>query len=83
MRFDNIILAIEFLVADKLHCDFFFFLFGVEDAAESVFSAIENDYLETKELAFTAKRRPVIMHGVPFSGSWSILRGSIYVGAFY
>jgi iron complex transport system substrate-binding protein len=57
-------------------------LCGVEDTAVAIFSTIEDDYEEAKRVALQAKRRPSVMLGLPFSGSWSVTRGSSYVGQF-
>eukprot|EP01147_Barroeca_monosierra_P001456 gene1456-4615_t len=59
------------------------YLFGAEDAAQAIFDLVEFRYLDAKERASTARKRPTVMLGVPFPNwGWTMSAGSTYVGQF-
>jgi iron complex transport system substrate-binding protein len=52
--------------------------FGKEDMADSVFNAIEQEYLKTKALAATAAYRPTVMSGIVYGDAWFLPGGDNY-----
>ena len=62
---------------------FFGLLFDKEKQADSIFTAIEKDYLKAKELAQSAKLNPSIVSGAIMSGEiWNLPAGESYVAQF-
>lgn len=57
-------------------------LCGTEDAAVSIFGLIESRYLNAKQAALGTRKRPSVMLGVPFSGTWSVTSGASYMAQF-
>lgn len=55
---------------------FFGVLFNKEKAADSIFNAIEKDYLETKQLAKNAKTKPSILSGAMHNDVWFLPNGT-------
>lgn len=52
--------------------------FGKEKLADSVFNAIETNYLETQELTINAKEHPTVMSGVVYGDAWFLPGGQNY-----
>ena len=55
---------------------FFGALYDKNELADSLFNKIENDYLETKERAKTALRKPTVMAGAMFQDQWFLPNGN-------
>ncbi len=53
--------------------------FGKERKADSIFNQIEQNYLELKALASTAKNRPKVMYGYDYRGTWYLPQNDTYV----
>jgi len=53
-------------------------LFNKEKEADSVFNAIEKNYLETKALADTVKNKPSVISGVVYGDAWFMPGGQNY-----
>lgn len=62
---------------------FFGLLFDKEAEADSIFSAIEQYYNETKTLAANVGNRPTILSGQDFRGSWSMPGGKSFNAQLY
>jgi len=58
-------------------------LFGVTKRADSLFNAVEHDYLATKETASHIKQRPTLVVDRPYSGTWYIPAGQSTMGIMY
>jgi iron complex transport system substrate-binding protein len=52
--------------------------FGEEDKADSVFTEIERDYLQTKQLASGLKVKPTILTGIMYGDAWFLPGGKNY-----
>jgi iron complex transport system substrate-binding protein len=52
--------------------------FQKEDLADSVFSAIEKNYLEAKSFKATAASRPTVMSGIVYGDAWYLPGGKNY-----
>ena len=55
---------------------FFGALYDKNELADSLFNKIENDYLETKERAKTALRKPTVMAGAIYQDQWFLPNGN-------
>jgi iron complex transport system substrate-binding protein len=55
---------------------FFGALYDKNELADSLFNKIENDYLETKERAKTALRKPTVMAGAMYQDQWFLPNGN-------
>ncbi len=53
--------------------------FGKEKAADSIFNQIEQNYMEVKALASTAKTKPKVMYGYDYRGTWYLPQNDTYV----
>ncbi len=62
---------------------FFGVLFGKEKMAQSIFNAIEKDYLEAKSIAANAKDYPTLLSGGLFKDVWNLPAGESYEATFY
>ncbi len=62
---------------------FFGAIFGVEKQADSIFSTVESNYLRLRALASNPKRRPTIMTGIPYGGTWFLPGGDNASAVFY
>ena len=56
--------------------------FNKKDKADSIFNVIESNYLEAKNLALKAKRKPVIFSGSMFKEVWNIPGGKSFVAKY-
>jgi len=61
---------------------FFGLLYGKEKQADSIFKHIENQYLQAKEIAKTAKNTPKILSGAMYQDKWNLPAGQSYVAQF-
>ena len=62
---------------------FFGVLFDKERQADSIFNAIETDYLEAKKLALKADNKPTVLSGAIMSKDiWSLPAGESFVAKF-
>lgn len=52
--------------------------FNKEKMADSVFNAIEKSYLETKELASHASKKPSVLSGIVYGDTWFLPGGKNY-----
>jgi iron complex transport system substrate-binding protein len=52
--------------------------FQKEKMADSVFTAIENNYLETKKLTRSAEERPTVLSGIVYGDAWFMPGGENY-----
>ena len=57
-------------------------LFGLEEKADLVFKTIENNYLETVELAKKAKSKPTILSGAIYQDQWYLPQGKSWAAQF-
>ncbi len=55
---------------------FFGALYGKEKKADSIFSSIEKEYKNTIELAKNATKKPTVLAGDIFEGTWYLPKGS-------
>jgi len=55
---------------------FFGALYDKNELADSLFNKIETDYLETKERAKTALRKPTVMAGAMYQDQWFLPNGN-------
>ena len=55
---------------------FFGALYDKNELADRLFNKIENDYLETKERAKTALRKPTVMAGAMYQDQWFLPNGN-------
>ncbi|MBT8394436.1 MAG: ABC transporter substrate-binding protein [Flavobacteriaceae bacterium] len=55
---------------------FFGVLYGVEKKSDSIFNAIESDYLEAKELASTVQDIPTVLSGAMHKDIWYLPNGA-------
>ncbi|MCP4882804.1 MAG: ABC transporter substrate-binding protein [Flavobacteriales bacterium] len=62
---------------------FFGALFNKNEEADSIFKAIEQDYLEAKKIALQAKIKPTIMSGVLFKDKWNLPAGESFTAQLY
>lgn len=61
---------------------FFGVLFGKKDRADSIFSAIEKEYLWAKDLAVTAKTKPTVLSGAMYKDVWYTPQGDSWGAQF-
>jgi iron complex transport system substrate-binding protein len=54
-----------------------------EDIADTVFKTIENNYIRVKELASKVSRRPSIVSGGNFKGTWYMPSGKVFMSKLY
>ena len=59
---------------------FYGMLFGAEHEADSIFHAVESDYLSLKELALTSKERPSMVMDKQSGSVWYVPAGQSTVG---
>jgi iron complex transport system substrate-binding protein len=61
--------------------------FGKETEADSIFNAIESEYLKTKKVAedFSTKsdEKPTVLTGIPYGGTWYLPGGKNYAARFF
>lgn len=61
--------------------------FGREKQADSIFNAIENEYLKTKRMAegfsSTSGEKPTVLTGIPYGGTWYLPGGQNYAASFF
>jgi iron complex transport system substrate-binding protein len=57
-------------------------LFNKEEMADSIFSAIEKEYLAIKDLAGKVNYRPTVFGGVMYGGTWFMPGGKSFAGIF-
>ena len=57
--------------------------FHKENAADSVFRVIENNYLKTKALADSARNRPTVLSGVVYGDAWFMPGGKNYAARLF
>lgn len=57
-------------------------LFDKEKEADSIFNTIEAKYLETKQIAITAKNTPTILSGGLFKDVWNLPAGESFEATF-
>lgn len=57
--------------------------FGKLEAADSIFSGIENNYLQLKEKAAQANTRPTVLTGVVYGETWFLPGGKNYGAIFF
>ncbi len=53
--------------------------FCKEHEADSIFNQIEQNYMEVKALAHTAKAQPKVMYGYDYRGTWYLPQNDTYV----
>jgi len=61
---------------------FFGVLFDKKEKADSIFSAIEKEYLWAKDLALTAKTKPTVISGAMFKDVWYTPQGNSWGAQF-
>lgn len=54
-------------------------LFDKRDLADSVFAAIESNYLHLSRLAINEQKKPKVMFGLPYRDSWWVPGGNSYM----
>ena len=57
--------------------------FGKEKMADSVFSVIENNYLEARSLVKSNDRRPTVMSGIVYGDAWFLPGGQNYAAKLF
>lgn len=57
--------------------------FGKEKKADSIFNAIESEYLKIKALADGFSEKPKVMTGIPYGGIWYLPGGKNYAAQFF
>lgn len=57
-------------------------LYGKENEADSIFKAIENDYLKAKELAQKVKLNPTVLCGAIYQDQWYLPQGKSWAALF-
>ncbi|WP_158837663.1 ABC transporter substrate-binding protein [Polaribacter sp. L3A8] len=62
---------------------FFGILFNKEKEADSVFKAIETDYLAVKKIALKAKKIPTIISGSLFKDIWYMPAGKSFIATYF
>ena len=62
---------------------FFGALFDKNREADSIFKAIELEYLEAKKIALQAKNKPTIMSGVLYKDKWNLPAGESFTAQLY
>lgn len=61
---------------------FFGVLFGKEKEADSIFSTIEKNYNEAKQLAATSHTKPTVLSGAMFKDVWYLPQGDSWAAQF-
>ncbi len=61
---------------------FFAPFFELESEADSIFSAIETDYLNSKRLAKSAQERPTVLSGALYKDIWYLPAGESWAAGF-
>ncbi len=61
---------------------FFGVLFDKEKQADSIFSHIEKEYLEAKEIAKNATNTPSVFSGIEFNKVWNVPAGDSFVAQY-
>lgn len=61
---------------------FFGALFNKENVADSIFRKIEEAYLEAKEIASHAKKKPTVISGAMYKDVWFMPRGDSWAAQF-
>jgi iron complex transport system substrate-binding protein len=56
---------------------------GKETMADSVFSAIEREYLKVKSEVENLANKPTILTGIPYGGTWYLPGGQNYAARFF
>lgn len=56
--------------------------YNKEKLAQQKFDAIEARYLEVKKLAAKAVKKPTVLCGLPFKGTWYVPKGGSYMAQF-
>ena len=54
-----------------------------EGLADSIFAAIEHDYFEASKIAQSVEKRPTVMAGGNFKGTWYMPSGASYMGRMF
>ncbi|SNT15990.1 iron complex transport system substrate-binding protein [Ekhidna lutea] len=62
---------------------FFGALLNKQHEADSIFSAIENEYLRLKELASKTENKPSILSGVVYGDTWFLPGGNNWAATFF
>lgn len=57
--------------------------YNKEKEADSIFSSIEQEYNKAKKLTLNIKKRPTIMAGGNFKGTWYMPSGASYMGNLF
>ncbi len=57
-------------------------LYEKEDLADSIFTKIEKDYLDTKKLAAKAKNKPTVLSGSMYESQWYLPNGESWNAQF-
>lgn len=57
--------------------------YNKEQLADSLFSQIEDDYLEVSAIAQSVSHRPTVMAGGNFKGTWYMPSGTSYMGRLF
>lgn len=57
--------------------------FNKEKEADSIFKTIEHAYLDTKELAKNAKKKPTVLSGSMFKDVWNISGGNSFIATYF
>ncbi|TNJ43463.1 ABC transporter substrate-binding protein [Tamlana fucoidanivorans] len=56
--------------------------FNKKDKADSIFNTIETNYLQAKQLALNATKRPVVLSGSMFKEVWNVPGGKSFVAKY-
>jgi iron complex transport system substrate-binding protein len=62
---------------------FFGALYNKNEEADSIFRAIELEYLRAQKIALQAKRKPTIMSGVLYKDKWNLPAGESFTAQLY
>ena len=62
---------------------FYGLLFGARKTGDSIFNAVEREYLQLKEIASQATTHPKLMAEIPYSGTWYTPGGQSTMGIMY
>lgn len=62
---------------------FFGALYDKNEEADSIFRAIESEYLKAKKIALQAQNKPTIMSGVLYKDKWNLPAGESFTAQLY
>ncbi|AUP80833.1 ABC transporter substrate-binding protein [Flavivirga eckloniae] len=57
--------------------------YNKEEKADSIFKAIETNYLKAKEVAKTTAKKPIVMSGSSFKDVWNVPGGKSFIAKYF